>query len=77
MSNGSEACCALGICCPPASVQQRNALAKILTDNAAVPFTAETAAACLLEHFDLAPTGTLQPLIDAVAAMARKRPAGV
>ncbi len=77
MSNGSEACCALGICCPPASLQQKTALAKILTDNAAAPLTAESAAACLLEHFDLAPTGTLRPLIDAVAMMARKRPAGV
>jgi len=72
MSNGSEACCALGICCPPASAERVAALATIITDNANGPVTAASAAACLLEHFDLAPVGTLQPLIDQIAAMAKK-----
>jgi hypothetical protein len=73
MSNGSEECCALGICCPPASVQQKNALAKIITDNAASPLTADSAAACVLEHFDLAPTGQLQPMLQQIAKMARSQ----
>ena len=74
MSNGSEACCALGICCPPASQDRISALAKIITDDTDLngKLTAEDAAACVLEHFDLAPQGTLQPLLASVARLARK-----
>lgn len=73
MSNGSEACCALGICCPPASVERITALAKILTDNTdANKFTPMDAAACLLEHFDLAPKGTLEDLLRQISKLARK-----
>ncbi len=74
MSNGSEACCALGICCPPASAERVSALAKIITDNTDVngKLSAEDAAQCILEHFDLAPQGTLQPMLTAVAHLARK-----
>ena len=72
MSNGSEACCALGICCPPASAEQIAGLAKILTDNAARgKFTAESAATVILEHFDLAPKGMLQPLLVEAVRMSK------
>lgn len=74
MSNGAEACCALGICCPPASQRRVEALAKILNDTASMDggkLDPMDAAACVLEHFDLATKGTLQPLIDDVAKMAR------
>ncbi len=74
MSNGSEACCILGICCPPASAERVTALAKVITDNTDIngKLTAEEAATCVLEHFDLAPQGTLLPLMAAVAHLARK-----
>jgi hypothetical protein len=72
MSNGSEACCAIGICCPPASAERVTALAKILTDNTSGhALTAQEAAACVLEHFDLAIKGTLQPLIDSVVFLSK------
>jgi hypothetical protein len=69
VSNGSEACCALGICCPPASAAQRAALALIISDNAPKdrrPLTSEAAAAVVLEHFDLAPKGLQAVLVEAV-----------
>ena len=74
MSNGQEQCCAAGICCPPNSEQRIAALAKVIADNVSHDQTIPTwlnAARCVLEHFDLAPKGTLQPFIDAVATMAR------
>lgn len=72
MSNGAEMCCAVGICCPPASAERVHALAKILEDKGAMmSVDAHLAAACVLEHFDLAPKGTLQPLIDSIATQAR------
>ncbi len=72
MSNGAE-CCAIGVCCPPDSQSRVDALAKIINDTAASDgrMTAEDAAACVLEHFDLANKGTLQPLLDDIAKMAR------
>ena len=49
MSNGSEACCILGICCPPQSAQQASALslAALLTPrlelfSGATPFHRES-----------------------------------
>ena len=59
MSNGSEACCALQICCNNLASAEK-ALAKILSDNingeTSGPY--EDVAACVLKHFDLAPKGT-------------------
>jgi hypothetical protein len=72
MSNGSEECCALGICCPSASAERVTAIAQILTDNVTDPLTAQSAAACLVEHFDLAPVGTLVPLLRQIATLAKK-----
>lgn len=53
MSNGSEACCALGICCPPA--QRRAALVKILCDDGCKEPFAGSAADSILSKFALAP----------------------
>lgn len=55
MSNGSEACCALGICCPPASASRRDALIKILTDDGVESGAAGVAADAVLARFALAP----------------------
>jgi hypothetical protein len=65
MSNGSEACCALGICCPPASAEQTEALATIIDHNnkSKGPLTPHDAALVVLENFDLAPKGLLQPML--------------
>lgn len=72
MSNGAEMCCAVGICCPPASAERVHALAKILADKGSMKaINAHLAAACVLENFDIAPKGTLQPLIDSIATQAR------
>ena len=30
MSNGSEVCCILGVCCPPGSAEQRDALVRLI-----------------------------------------------
>jgi hypothetical protein len=76
MSNGSEACCALGICCPAASTPQRQALATMIKDALGLEEDyCEQVAAWMLETFDLAPLGTLQALKDAIATMARRHPA--
>ena len=72
MSNGQEQCCAAGICCPPLSAQRVSAITKILVDKGGCEHAhAAQAAACIASEFDLAPHGTLQPFIDAVAMMAR------
>lgn len=71
MSNGSEACCAIGICCPPEAAARVTALAKIISDDSLVGAQAHAAAVCVLEHFDLAPKGTLQPLYDAILVLAK------
>lgn len=73
MSNG-HANCILGVCCPPGSAQQKQALVgeiigKVPTINRE---HADVIATWLLENFDLAPVGTLQPLKDAIAKLARE-----
>ena len=54
-------------------MQRTKALARILADNSLKldEHAAELAAACVLEHFDLAPKGTLQPFIDSIVGMAK------
>jgi hypothetical protein len=61
--------CLLSICCPPA--RQAEVMAKFLITNGVDANAAESCAKVLGEHFDLAPKGTLQPLIQAVARLAR------
>jgi hypothetical protein len=59
MSNGSEACCAIGVCCPPASAKRSHALAAILEDEVGKELvTCLEAADAFLKHFDPAPKGT-------------------
>lgn len=67
-----EVCCILGICCPPASAQQHEALEKeMVKDLKCSADDAKKHAAWTLKHFDLAPKGTLSPLIAEVARMAK------
>lgn len=70
MSNGGRPCCLLGVCC--AAVERRGEFVKELVHD--LDHTEAQAAAVadwILEHFDLAPKGTLQPLVDAIADLAR------
>lgn len=74
-SNG-EVCCILGVCCPPAAAR-----AKMVSEFQKVSgYDADGCdkiVAFLEERFDFAPKGMIQPLIDHIATMARKHPAGV
>jgi hypothetical protein len=63
--------CILAVCCPPASQEQRDALAKFLTREGVDAAAAETCAKVLLHYFDLAPAGSLQTFKDAIAELAR------
>jgi hypothetical protein len=56
-----EACCILGVCCPPGSAAQRKALAKELASGANIDADAAARVADLiLDHFDLAPQDSLR-----------------
>lgn len=72
MSNGAEACCALGICCPPRSSGQIASVAAILTDQGGVPQKhAHDAAVCILENFDLMPVGSTEHFKAELVKMAK------
>lgn len=62
MSNGSEACCAIGICCPPA--ERRRALVTIFVDNGLEENAAISAADIVLENFALAPLSFRSVVVD-------------
>lgn len=72
MSNGSEECCALAICCPALSVKQIDILARVMCED-----TGLDAAHCrqtadwLLRKYDLAPQGTLQAFKNAISGHAQ------
>lgn len=67
-----EVCCILGICCPPNSEAQREALAReLVKDGLAHPREASGLAEWILKHFDLAPAGSLVGLKAAITTMAR------
>ena len=75
-----EICCILGVCCPPGSTSQRDALAHELSADLGldrstqrVTATPHDIAAWMLTHFDLAPAGTLAPFRDAILKHADKR----
>ncbi len=73
MSNG-EVCCILGICCPPDEARQKlidEMLKRSVMTLGSKP-DVEAHADYILETFDLAPKGLLQPLVDYVALHARK-----
>lgn len=64
--------CLLGVCCPPDSAQQLETATKFFMEYAGLAHGhAADAAACMLKHFDLAEKGTLQPLKDSIARLAR------
>lgn len=72
MSNGSEACCAAGVCCPPA--QRQEALAKILVDEGGCHHPdAHRIAGVLLDKFVLAPK-SLEPFVTEIVAMVKAHP---
>ena len=78
MPNG-KVCCILGVCCPPGSPAQREALAEAL---GAVQLDAEgglgertsdrAKADWLLDNFDFAPKDSLTEFKSAIAAMSKK-----
>lgn len=72
MSNGAE-CCALGICCPPLSQEQVDALAEEMVHGGTCDMeTAKPIAAWLLKEYDLAPAGSLTELKRHIAKLVRK-----
>lgn len=72
MANG-EACCILGICCPPRSADQTTALvAEMVHAGVADEATARTIATWLLTEYDLAPPGSLDLLKKELAKIVRK-----
>lgn len=77
MSNGSEACCALGICCPPASQSRREALAKIMIDDGCEPKAAMIAVDAVLSRFALAPLSFADVIHDLMVHAKKHFVAGV
>lgn len=63
--------CILGVCCPPQSDRQHRALVKFLIEKGVDEDAAYKAASAIQAEFDLAPHGTLRPLKDAIARVAR------
>jgi hypothetical protein len=74
VSNGAE-CCAVGVCCPQEERQQQLANA-LVRDGVCLPVHGQTVAEWLMARFDFAPKGTLEPLVQAIAEMARAHPKG-
>jgi hypothetical protein len=69
MSNG-EVCCILQVCCPPAEAE--DALARELVEHADMSEAeAQKAAKHMIKEYDLAAPGTLKPLKDSIAKIAR------
>ena len=62
MSNGQQ-CCAAGVCCPPSSPKQREALAAMMemitTQFYVSPDHTKQIADWLLDHFDIGPKGSM------------------
>lgn len=61
--------CALRICCEAPRAAQ--ALTKFMVSYGVDALAAETCAKVMLDHFDLAEKGTLQPFKDSIARLAR------
>ena len=75
-----QACCILGVCCRSGSVEQREALAKALSEvlrdapgGLGERSLERTFADYIIDNFDLAPQGSLEALKQAVAQMAPGR----
>lgn len=70
MSNG-EFCCAIGLCCPPASPTRKSALVNELAHGTGCdPAEMDKVADWLIENVDMAPKGTLN--LGPVADMAKR-----
>lgn len=73
MGDNGKVCCALGVCCPSGSPEQRQALAGWFEDHAELDApSARRAADEVLAAFDLAPHGSLKAFKSAIATMAKK-----
>lgn len=70
-----EVCCILGVCCPPGSQAQAEALAGVFLNEGVCKERAEAIAVAksVLSHFDLAPAGSLTAFKADIAKMARHR----
>jgi len=71
-------CCILAVCCPGGSDRQRQALADALEmasldepNGIGARSIERRYADWVLDHFDLAPKGTLDPLKEEIARMAK------
>lgn len=74
MSNG-HANCALAVCCPPKSRQQKRALAATMAESmGGNPDDYQQYADWVVENFDLAPSGSLQEFKNIIARLARENP---
>lgn len=72
MSNG-EACCALGICCPPASEAQVAALSNELAHSTQWDkSTCDVVAQAITDNYDLMPKGSCESLKAAIAEVIKK-----
>lgn len=74
-------CCILAVCCPGGSDRQREALATALEgayqdhpDGIGARSVYRQHADWILDHFDLAPKGTLDPLKGEIARLAKGNP---
>lgn len=68
-----QECCILGVCCD--ATKRLDALAeKLQADLHVNAHQASEIAVWIRDHYDLAPKGTIQPLIDLIAAEAREYP---
>ena len=70
MSNG-EFCCAIGLCCPPESIERRSALVHELAGGTGCDAAEmEKVADWLIAHVDILPKGTVN--FEAVAELLHK-----
>ena len=70
---GGQACCILEVCC--GGEHQIKELAKKIHDELEIPKPkAQDIAAWIINHYDLAPVGTLRDFKRAIAALAREYP---
>lgn len=64
--------CLTTACCPPE--KRLEVLGNWLETQGLDKTSAATAAKCILEYFDLAPAGTLTPLVQEIARLAKGEP---
>lgn len=67
--------CLLAICCDPLSENRIESLAKFMAEHGDMNREAAMKAAkCVVEYFDLAPVGMLQPLLKLSGQLAKMPP---